>query len=92
MLGSSASISEPNTVLNTIVADTLSDFADELEKAKDFDKAVLKLIKRQLQNTRELYSMAMVILMSGLRKQRREIFRILSQWLKLFLTALSQRQ
>jgi glutamine synthetase len=46
MLGSSASISEPNTVLNTIVADTLSDFADELEKAKDFDKAVLKLIKK----------------------------------------------
>lgn len=46
MVGSSMSIAGPNTTLNTIVADTLSDFADELEKAEDFDLAVHDLIKK----------------------------------------------
>lgn len=46
MVGSSASISYPNTILNTTVADVLSDMADELEKASDFDVAVHDLIKR----------------------------------------------
>lgn len=44
-LGSSFSIADPNIVLNTIVADALEQFANELEGAKDFDKAVDKLIK-----------------------------------------------
>ena len=44
-LGSSFSIADPNIVLNTIVADALEQFANELEDAKDFDKAVDKLIK-----------------------------------------------
>jgi len=46
MLGSSMSISGPNFTLNTMVADVLQDFADELEKAEDFDSAVNDLIKR----------------------------------------------
>lgn len=46
MVGSSASIAGPNTVLNTIVADVLEDMADELEKAEDFDLAVHDLIKK----------------------------------------------
>ncbi len=46
MLGSSLSIAGPNFTLNTIVADVLQDFADELEKADDFDSAVNDLIKR----------------------------------------------
>jgi len=46
MLGSSLSIAGPNFTLNTIVADVLQDFADELEKADDFDTAVNDLIKR----------------------------------------------
>lgn len=45
MVGSSASIAGPNTVLNTIVADVLEDMADQLEKATDFDLAVHDLIK-----------------------------------------------
>ncbi|MBQ7595127.1 MAG: glutamine synthetase type III, partial [Clostridia bacterium] len=45
MLGSTFSISETNIVLNTIVAESLSVFADELEKAEDFDSTVRKLIK-----------------------------------------------
>ena len=44
-LGSSFSIADPNIVLNTIVADALEQFANELEGAKDFDKAVDTLIK-----------------------------------------------
>jgi Uncharacterized protein related to glutamine synthetase len=48
MVASSMSIADANTVLNTIVADTLSDMADELEKADNFDLAVHDLIKKTL--------------------------------------------
>lgn len=44
MVGSSASVATPNYVLNTIVADTLEQIADKLEKAKDFDSEVQKII------------------------------------------------
>ena len=46
MLGSSMSISGPNFTLNTMVADVLQDFADELDQADDFDSAVDALIKK----------------------------------------------
>lgn len=45
-LGSSLNIACPNIMLNTIVAEELSQFADELEKADDLDTAVKALIKR----------------------------------------------
>ncbi len=48
MVASSMSIAGANTVLNTIVADVLSDMADELEKADNFDLAVHDLIKKTL--------------------------------------------
>ena len=48
MVGSSMSIADANTVLNSIVADSLAEFADELEKAADFDKAVVELICRTI--------------------------------------------
>ena len=47
-LGSSASISGPNIILNTIVAEALCEYADKLEKAKDFDKALSKLIHDEI--------------------------------------------
>lgn len=47
-LGSTASISGPNIVLNTIVAEELDKFADELEGKADFDKALGELLKREL--------------------------------------------
>lgn len=47
-LGSSASISGPNIILNTIVAEALSDFADALEKADDFDAALTELIRKEV--------------------------------------------
>lgn len=45
MLGSSFSVAGPNIVLNTIVADELSKFADILENAKDFKAALEKIVK-----------------------------------------------
>ncbi len=45
MVGSSASIASPNFFLNTIVAHVLEEFADRLEKAKDFSKEVNNIIK-----------------------------------------------
>ncbi|MBC6712925.1 glutamine synthetase III [Treponema sp. Marseille-Q3903] len=47
-VGSSLSISGPNTILNAILADSLRTFADELEKSKDFDSDLQKLIKREI--------------------------------------------
>ncbi len=46
MLGSSASVSGSNTVINTAVAEVLRQFADELEQATDFESALHELIKR----------------------------------------------
>ena len=44
MVGSSMSISAANTVLNAIVADVLSEFADQLEKSKNFTEDLNKLV------------------------------------------------
>ncbi len=51
MLGSGFSLACPNIILNAIVADSLNQFADELEAvpAAEFDKALQKLLKNQLQ-------------------------------------------
>ena len=48
MLGSSASIADTNTILNTAIAESLRTFADELENSKDFDTDVLELIKKTI--------------------------------------------
>jgi glutamine synthetase len=46
MLGAASSIAAPNIVLNTIVAETLCVFADELENARNFKTSLASLIKR----------------------------------------------
>ena len=46
MVGSDMSVSAANVVINTIVSDVLSDFADELSSAKDFDAAVIDIIRK----------------------------------------------
>ena len=48
MLGSSASISCANTVLNTSVAEELRQFADKLEGSADFEKDLHDLIKKTI--------------------------------------------
>jgi len=46
MVGSTFSIAGPNFALNTIVAEVLRQFADELEKSKDFKGDLAKLVKK----------------------------------------------
>lgn len=50
MPGSSQSISGINIVLNTIVAETLSEFADELEAAADPDAKIMELVIDTIKN------------------------------------------
>lgn len=45
MVGSTQSVSGPNFVLNTIVAEALSDIADDLEKARNVKVSALKILK-----------------------------------------------
>ena len=50
MLGSSASVADPNIVLNTIVAEAFSDAADKLEKAENFQKSVKSYTEKLFKN------------------------------------------
>lgn len=54
MPGSTFSIAGPNTILNTIVAEELEQFADELEGADDLSRAVFRLIKREYGNHKRI--------------------------------------
>ncbi len=54
MLGSSQSISGPNVVLNTAVAESLRQYADRLEKAEDFDAALHELIREVIRTHRRI--------------------------------------
>ena len=48
MVPSSGCIADANTVLNTIAAEVFGAFADELEKAEDFETALHALIRREM--------------------------------------------
>ena len=48
MVPSSGCIADANTVLNTITADVLAQFADELEGAQDLREALRTLIRREM--------------------------------------------
>lgn len=57
MLGSASSISDANVMLNTMVAEVFSDFADRLEKAKDFNAEINLIIKEVVeQNGRIIFN------------------------------------
>ena len=53
-LGSAQSISGPNVVLNTIIAESLSKIADELENASDFTASLNTLIRRVLREHKRI--------------------------------------
>lgn len=53
-LGSSLSISGPNVVLNTIVAETLDEFASKLENSSDFISDLQKLVKETIKNHKKI--------------------------------------
>lgn len=54
MLGSTFSIACPNMILNTIVADELAQFADELEKASDVEVSAKEIIHRVVKEHRRI--------------------------------------
>ena len=54
MLGSTASVADPNIVLNTIVAEELRVFADELEKSDDFTASVGALVKKTIKEHKRI--------------------------------------
>ena len=54
MPGSSQNLSDTNTILNTAVAKELKGYADELEGAEDFTKAVIALVKRTIRDHRRV--------------------------------------
>ena len=54
MVGSSASIAGPNTVINTIVADSLKKIADRLEAASDVEAEAAALIKEMLTDNKRI--------------------------------------
>lgn len=53
-LGSSQSISGPNIILNTIVAEELKQFADELEGAENFTEKLNELIKKTIKEHKRI--------------------------------------
>ncbi len=52
--GSSQSIAKPNIVINTAVAESLRQFADELEGAEDFTAALHDLIQRTIKQHKRI--------------------------------------
>ena len=54
MLGSASSISDVNVVINTAVAESLRQFADELENVEDFETALHDLIKKTIKEHKRI--------------------------------------
>lgn len=54
MVGSAFSISGPNVILNTAVAEVLRQFADELEKSKDFKKDLAELVRKTIREHKRI--------------------------------------
>ncbi len=54
MLGSAASISDVNVVLNTAVAESLRQFAERLENASDFEAEIHDLIKETIKKHKRI--------------------------------------
>ena len=54
MPGSKLSVAGPNTILNTIVAEVLDQFANELEKADNFQDALDDLIKKTISENKDI--------------------------------------
>ncbi|MBQ3375038.1 MAG: glutamine synthetase III [Erysipelotrichaceae bacterium] len=54
MPGSSASIATPNTILNTVVAEELKQFADRLENCEDVNAGIQELIKETIRDHKRI--------------------------------------
>ena len=53
-LGSSASIAGANIVLNTVIAEELEQFADQLDKATDINATVIEIVKDTMKNHKRI--------------------------------------
>ena len=78
MLGSSASVSTPNIVLNTAVAEALAQFYEELKGTapEDMEHAVHELIKRAIKKHKKLFSTETAIPKNGWKKRKNGDFTI----------------
>ncbi len=54
MVGSTFSISGPNIILNTIVAEALDQFASVLENAEDFNATLTKLVRKTIREHKRI--------------------------------------
>ena len=54
MLGSSASISETNVMINTMVADVFEEFADRLEKSENREEEITAIIRETVKNHKRI--------------------------------------
>ena len=54
MLGSSLSISGPNIILNTIVSESLNEFADKLESSDNFDNDLIEIMKETIKKHKRI--------------------------------------
>ena len=54
MVGSAQSIASTNMILNIIVAQSLKEFADELEKSNDLEKDLNNLLKKVIKNHKKV--------------------------------------
>jgi len=54
MVGGSMSISGPNIALNTVLAESLSLFADQLENAEDFETELMSIIVREIKDHKRI--------------------------------------
>ena len=54
MPGSSSSVADPNTIINTAVAEVLSEFADRLENSDNLNKDMHNLIRETISNHKRI--------------------------------------
>ncbi len=54
MLGSSASISDTNVMINTSVADVFCEFANRLENAEDFENEVMAIVRETIKKHKRI--------------------------------------
>ena len=54
MLGSASSISDTNVMINTMIADVFSEYAEKLEKADDVEAEINNIIKNALHNHKRI--------------------------------------
>ena len=54
MLGSSASISETNVMINTMVADVFEEFSDRLEKSENREEEITAIIRETVKNHKRI--------------------------------------